>query len=151
MHEYEPLKTFNSPFATSTNKRRRIKIVLKKTCQEIATKVKITSIRLKLDKRHREKDICLGCRSRPDGILGCEGLKFKLSWEGDHICQFVAIHAAINVLQLHAPAIRLRQKQIAATNKTTEQLHDLLNSCFSEDCTGDFMWNATVFPNTKFN
>ena len=45
----------------------------------MAIKLKITSIRLKLDKPQREKDLCLGCRSRPDGILGCEGLKFKLS------------------------------------------------------------------------
>ena len=48
----------------------------------MAIKLKITSIRLKLDKRQREKDLCLGCRSRPDGILGCEGLKFKLSLGG---------------------------------------------------------------------
>ena len=39
----------------------------------------------------------------------------------DHICQFVAIHAPINVSHTHAGAIRLRQKQIA-TNKTAAQL-----------------------------
>ena len=43
------------------------------------------------------------------------------AWAQDHICQFVAIHAPINVSHTHAGAIRLRQKQIA-TNKTAAQL-----------------------------
>ena len=62
-------------------------------------------------------------------MLGREGLKFKFRQlePRDHICQFVAIHAPITVLHMHAQPIRPGLKQIA-TNKTAAQLHHWLKN-----------------------